>query len=90
MLGGFVDLAALGLAKPGVFSPFLGAAIGAACARDPPSGSTYRDLGEVLTPRGLGREEWHDGSRAPLPLDLAPMKSRQKAHGVRQSLRYAL
>ncbi|MDE0046023.1 MAG: outer membrane beta-barrel protein [bacterium] len=49
----------------------------------------YTDLGEVRTPRGPGRVVWRDGSRAPLPLDLAPTKARLKSHGVRLSLRYA-
>ena len=29
MLAGFVDLAALGLPKPGLFAPFIGAGVGA-------------------------------------------------------------
>ena len=49
----------------------------------------YSDLGEVRTPRGPGRVVWRDGSREPLPLDLAPTKARLKGHGVRLSLRYA-
>ena len=36
-----------------------------------------------------GRVVWRDGSREPLPLDLAPTKARLKGHGVRLSLRYA-
>ncbi len=48
----------------------------------------YTDLGEVRTPRGPGRVVWRDGSRAPLPLDLAPTKARLESHGVRLSLRY--
>ena len=31
----------------------------------------YTDLGEVRTGRGAGRVVWRDGSREPLPLDLA-------------------
>ena len=49
----------------------------------------YSDLGEVRTPRGPGRVVWRDGSREPLPLDLAPTRARLKGHGVRLSLRYA-
>ena len=36
----------------------------------------YSDLGEVRTPRGPGRVVWRDGSREPLPLDLAPTTAR--------------
>ena len=49
----------------------------------------YTDLGEVRTPRGPGRVVWRDGSREPLPLDLAPTRARLAGHGVRLSLRYA-
>ena len=49
----------------------------------------YSDLGEVCTPRGLGRVVWCDGNREPLPLDLAPKKARLKCHGIRLSQRYA-
>ena len=49
----------------------------------------YIDLGEVRTPRGPGRVVWRDGSREPLPLDLASTKARLKGHGIRLSLRYA-
>ena len=49
----------------------------------------YSDLGEVRSPRGPGRVVRRDGSREPLPLDLAPTKARLKGHGVRVSLRYA-
>ena len=49
----------------------------------------YSDLGEVRTPRGPGRVVWRDGSREPLPLDLAPTKARLRGHGVRLSLRHA-
>ena len=128
MLAGFVDLAALGLPKPGPFAPFLGAGIGAAHTRigktsmtfpatttSVPGGSRtglawmatagvavaldervtldlawrYSDLGEIRAPRGPGRVVWRDGSREPLPLDLAPTKARLRGHGVRLSLRYA-
>ena len=128
MLAGFVDLAALGLPKPGPFAPFLGAGVGAAHTRigkttvtfpatttTVPGGSRtglawmatagvavaldarvtldlawrYSDLGEVRTPRGPGRVVWRDGSREPLPLDLAPTTARLRGHGVRLSLRHA-
>ena len=128
MLAVLVDLAALGLPKPGPFAPFLGAGIGVAQTRigkttvtfpatttSVPGGSRtglvwmatagvavalgervtldlawrYSDLGEVRTPRGPGRVVWRDGSREPLPLDLAPTTAQLKGHGVRLSLRYA-
>ena len=128
MLAGFVDLAGLGLPKPGPFAPFLGAGIGAAHTRigkttmtfpatttTVPGGNRtglawmatagvsvalgervtldlawrYSDLGEVRTAWGPGRVVWRDGSREPLPLDLAPTRARLKGHGVRLSLRYA-
>ncbi len=128
MVAGFVDLAPLGLPKPGPFAPFIGAGVGAVHTRigkttmtlpatttSVPGGSRtglawmatagvavaldervvldlawrYSDLGEIRTPRGAGRVVWRDGSREPLPLDLAPTKARLKGHGVRLSLRYA-
>lgn len=49
----------------------------------------YTDLGEIRTRRGPGRVIWRDGTRKPLPLDLAPTKSRFKVQGIRLSLRYA-
>ena len=49
----------------------------------------YTDLGKVRTDRGSGRVVWRDGSREPLPLDLAPTEARLKSHGVRLSLRYS-
>lgn len=49
----------------------------------------YTRLGEVHTGRGAGRVVWRDGSREPLPLDLAPTRARLATHGVRVSLRYA-
>ena len=49
----------------------------------------YSDLGEIRTSRGPGRVVWRDGSRAPLPLDLAPTTARLRGHGVRLSLRHA-
>ena len=53
-------------------------------------GWRYSDLGEVRTGEGGGRVVWRDGSRDPLPLDLAPTRTRLKGHGLRLSLRYAL
>lgn len=50
----------------------------------------YTDLGEVRTGRGAGRVVWRDGSREPLPLDLAATRARLRSHGLRLSLRYAL
>ena len=49
----------------------------------------YSDPGEIRTPRGPGRVVWRDGSREPLPLDLAPTTARLKGHGVRLSFRYS-
>ena len=48
----------------------------------------YTDLGLVETGEGRGRVVWRDGSREPLPLDLAPTRSRLRSHGLRLSLRY--
>ena len=48
----------------------------------------YTDLGEVWTGRGTGRAVRRDGSREPLPLDLAPTQARLAGHGVRVTLRY--
>ena len=53
-------------------------------------GWRYSDLGEVRTGTGGGRVVWRDGSRDPLPLDIAPTRTRLKGHGLRLSLRYAL
>ena len=47
----------------------------------------YTDLGEVRTGQGPGSVVWRDGSRDPLPLDLAPTRSRLAGHGLRISLR---
>ena len=64
MLAGFVDLAALGLPKPGPFAPFLGAGIGAARTRIPDRAARVlltvigRDPEAVV--RALG-EEGDDG-----------------------------
>ena len=49
----------------------------------------YTDLGSVHTGRGEGRVVWRDDSREPLPLDLAPTRSKLRSHGLRLSLRYA-
>ena len=127
MLAGFVDLAGLGLPKPGPFAPFVGAGVGVVHTRigkttmtfpatttTVPGGSRtglawmvtaglavavseraildlawrYTDLGKVRTDRGPGRVVWRDGSREPLPLDLAQTEARLRGHGVRLSLRY--
>ena len=50
----------------------------------------YTDLGTVHTGRGEGRVVWRDGSREPLPLDLAATRAKLRSHGLRLSLRYAL
>ena len=49
----------------------------------------YSDLGEVRTGRGAGRVVWRDGSREPLPLDLAATRATLSSHGLRLSVRYA-
>ena len=49
----------------------------------------YTDLGAVHTRRGAGRVIWRDGSREPLPLDLAPTRAKLAGHGFRMSLRYS-
>ena len=49
----------------------------------------YTDLGVAHTGRGTGRVIWRDGSREPLPLDLAATRAKLAGHGVRLSLRYA-
>ena len=49
----------------------------------------YTDLGAVHTGRGAGRVIWRDGSREPLPLDLAPTRAKPGGHGFRMSLRYS-
>ena len=48
----------------------------------------YTDLGAVHTGRGAGRVIWRDGSREPLPLDLAETWARLAGRGLRLSLRY--
>ena len=45
--------------------------------------------GASRTGRGAGRVVWRDGSREPLPLDLAATRARLASHGLRLSLRYA-
>ena len=49
----------------------------------------YTDIGEVHTGQGAGRVVWRDGSRGPLPLDLAATRAKLASHGLRLSLRYA-
>ena len=49
----------------------------------------YTDLGTVRTGRGEGRVVWRDGSREPLPRDLAATRAKLESHGLRLSLRYA-
>ena len=49
----------------------------------------YTDLGTVHTGRGEGRVVWRDGSREPLPLDLAATRAKLRSHGLRLSLRHA-
>ena len=49
----------------------------------------YTDLGPVETGKGRGRVVWRDGSREPLPLDLAPTRAKLRSHGLHLSLRYA-
>ncbi len=48
----------------------------------------YTDLGTVETGEGAGRVVWRDGSRDPLPLDLARTRAPLRGHGLRLSLRY--
>ncbi len=47
----------------------------------------YTDLGEFRTGDGAGQVVWRDGSRPPIPLDLAPTWTRLRAHGLRLSIR---
>lgn len=49
----------------------------------------YADLDEVRTGRGAGQVVWRDGSREPLPLDLAETRARIEGHGLGLSLRFA-
>ena len=53
-------------------------------------GWRYTDYGTIGTEAGTGAIVWHDGSRAPLELELAPTRGRLRAHGVTVGLRYAL
>ena len=48
----------------------------------------YTDLGAVHTGRGAGRVIWRDGSREPLPLDLAETRAKLAEHGIRLFVRY--
>ncbi len=48
----------------------------------------YTDLGEVRTGRGTGRVVWRDGSREPLPLDLAATRARIRGHGLGLAVRF--
>ena len=48
----------------------------------------YTDFGTVETGRGAGRVVWRDGSRDPLPLDLAETRSDLRSHGIWASVRY--
>lgn len=50
----------------------------------------YSDLGKVRTGQGAGRVVWRDGSREPLPLDLAETRAPLRSHGLKLSLRYKL
>ena len=48
----------------------------------------YADLGDMHTGRGNGQVVWRDGSREPLPLDLAPTEARLRSHGLRLAVRH--
>ena len=48
----------------------------------------YTDHGSVETGRAKGRVVWRDGSREPLPLDLAETRASLRGHGLALSLRY--
>jgi len=48
----------------------------------------YSDLGTAETGTGSGQVVWRDGSRDPLPLNLAPTEARLSSHGLRLSVRY--
>ena len=48
----------------------------------------YSDLGTAETGTGSGQVVWRDGSRDPLPLNLAPTEARLRSHGLRLSVRY--
>ncbi|WP_446831758.1 outer membrane protein [Candidatus Foliamicus sp.] len=47
----------------------------------------YADYGALETGEGAGEVVWRDGSREPLPLNLAPTAAKLEAHGLRLSLR---
>ena len=49
----------------------------------------YTDFGEVRTGRGAGQVVWRDGSKPPIPLDIAETRARLSDHGIRLSLRYS-
>lgn len=49
----------------------------------------YTDYGTIGTEAGAGAIVWHDGSRDPLELELAPTQGRLRAHGGSIGLRYA-
>ena len=49
----------------------------------------YTDYGVARTAAGTGAIVWHDGSREPLELDLAPTRGRLRAHGFTAGLRFA-
>ena len=50
----------------------------------------YIDLDQVRTGRGIGKVEWHDGSRDPLLLDIAPTQSQLDGNRVGLTVRYTL
>ena len=47
----------------------------------------YTDLGRVRTGTGSGQVVWLNGSRDPIPLNLAPTQARLTSHGLRISVR---
>ena len=49
----------------------------------------YADYGAVETGEGPGEVIWRDGSRVPLPLNLAPTRAALEGHALRLSLRFA-
>ena len=49
----------------------------------------YADYGAVETGEGPGEVVWRDGSRGPLPLNLAPTRAALEGHALRVSLRFA-
>ena len=48
----------------------------------------YTDFDTARTGRGKGRVNWRDGSREPLPLDLAETQAELRSYGVWLSVRY--